>query len=91
LKNGLLPVVLSDAQVAELTHRAREIEGYRLTVDLVDKTVSDAQGFAATFEIGDFQRYCLLEGLDDIGLTLEHEAEITRFESRRPTWFGSNA
>lgn len=86
LKNGLLPVVLSDAKVAELMRRAREIEGYQVTVDLVNKTVSDGQGFATTFEIGDFQRYCLLEGLDDIGLTLKHEAEITSFESRRPSW-----
>jgi 3-isopropylmalate/(R)-2-methylmalate dehydratase small subunit len=91
LKNGLLPVVLSDAQVAELMRRAREIEGYQLTVDLVARTVSDGRGFAATFEIGDFQRYCLLEGLDDIGLTLKHEGEIAAFESRGPIWSESNA
>lgn len=91
LKNGLLPVVLSDAQTTELMCRAREIKGYQLTVDLVGKTVSDGEGFAVAFEIGDFQRYCLLEGLDDIGLTLKHEAEITHFESGRPSWFGSNA
>lgn len=83
LKNGLLPVVLSDAQVAELMRRAREIEGYRMTVNLVDKTVSDGEGFATTFEIGDFQRYCLLEGLDDIGLTMKHESEITDYEAAR--------
>ena len=91
LKNGLLPVVLSDAQIAELMRRAREIKGYRLTVDLVERTVSDGEGFAAPFEIGDFQRYCLLEGLDDIGLTLKHDTEITHFESRRPSWLGPNA
>jgi 3-isopropylmalate/(R)-2-methylmalate dehydratase small subunit len=85
-KNGLLPVVLGDVQVAELMRRAREIEGYQVTVDLVDKTVSDGGGFAATFDIGDFQRYCLLEGLDDIGLALKHEAEITRYETSRPSW-----
>jgi 3-isopropylmalate/(R)-2-methylmalate dehydratase small subunit len=89
LKNGLLPVVLSDAQVAELMRRAGEIKGYQVTVDLVDKTVSDDEGFAATFEIGDFQRYCLLEGLDDIGLTMKHEAEIASYEQRHPTWKGT--
>lgn len=86
LKNGLLPVVLSEAQVAELMRRAREIEGYQATVDLVSKTVGDGEGFAATFEMGDFQRYCLLEGLDDIGLTLKHESEITDFEANHPSW-----
>lgn len=90
LKNGLLPVVLEEAEVEELMRRAREIEGYQVTVDLVDKSVGDAHGFATTFEVGDFQRYCLLQGLDDIGLTLKHEAEITVFESRRPVWVGSS-
>ncbi len=82
-KNGLLPVVLDDAKVQELMRRAKQIEDYRATVDLERKTVSDAHGFAAAFEIDDFQRYCLLEGLDDIGLTLAHEAEISAYESRR--------
>jgi len=83
LKNGLLPVTLDDAEVAELMRRANQIEDYRATVDLAGKTVSDAHGFAAAFEIDDFQRHCLLEGLDDIGLTLTHEAEISAFESLR--------
>jgi 3-isopropylmalate/(R)-2-methylmalate dehydratase small subunit len=91
LKNGLLPVVLSDAQLAELMRRAREIKGYRVTVDLVDKTVSDGEGFAATFEIGDFQRYCLLEGLDDIGLTMKHEDEIAAYEQSHPAWVTNRA
>src|SRR5205809_4007777 len=75
MKNGLLPVVLTNTEVSELMRRAKEIESYQITVDLERKTVSDAQGFTAAFEIGDFQRYCLLEGLDDIGLTLKHETE----------------
>jgi 3-isopropylmalate/(R)-2-methylmalate dehydratase small subunit len=87
LKNGLLPVTLDEAEVADLIHRAKEIEGYQVTVDLEGKTVTDAQGLVVPFEIGDFQRHCLLEGLDDIGLTLRHEAEITLFESRRSKWF----
>lgn len=84
LKNGLLPVTLSDTEVEELMRRAGEIEGYQVTVDLEENTVSDSQGFVSRFEIGDFQRYCLLEGLDDIGLTLKHEAEITAYEQQRP-------
>ncbi len=86
LKNGLLTVVLSEADVAELTNRAKTIADYKLTVDLEKKIVSDALGFSAGFEIGDFQRHCLLEGLDDIGLTLQHEDAIASYEQRRPTW-----
>jgi 3-isopropylmalate/(R)-2-methylmalate dehydratase small subunit len=86
LKNGLLPVVLTDAEVVELMRRAREIGDYQARVDLESKTISDAHGFAATFEIGDFQRYCLLEGLDDIGLTLKHETDVDSYEQHRPAW-----
>jgi len=86
LKNGLLPVVLSDGEVAELMRRGQEIANYNVTVDLDRKSVFDEQGFQATFEIGDFQRYCLLEGLDDIDLTLKHEPEIAGYESKRPSW-----
>jgi 3-isopropylmalate/(R)-2-methylmalate dehydratase small subunit len=86
LKNGLLPVVLGDAEAAELMRRAKQINDYQAKVDLGNKTVNDAHGFAAEFEIDDFQRYCLMEGLDDIGLTLKHEAEITRYEASRPSW-----
>jgi 3-isopropylmalate/(R)-2-methylmalate dehydratase small subunit len=85
MKNGLLPVVLADREVAELMRRGTEISNYNLKVDLDRKTVSDAQGFLATFEIGDFQRYCLMEGLDDIGLTLKHEGDITAYERKAPT------
>lgn len=84
MKNGLLPVVLTDAEVVELMRRAKESESYQVTVDLEKKTVNDARGFRAAFEIADFQRSCLLEGLDDIGLTLKHEAEIAAYEQRRP-------
>src|SRR3989442_11893788 len=80
MKNGLLPVTLSEAEVDELTRRAKEHEGYRATVDLEKKIVTDLNAFPASFEVGDFQRYCLLEGLDDIGLTLQHEAEIAEYE-----------
>jgi 3-isopropylmalate/(R)-2-methylmalate dehydratase small subunit len=83
MKNGLLPVVLTDAEVSELTRRVKEIESYLLTIDLEKKSVADGRGLSASFEIGDFQRYCLMEGLDDIGLTLKHEAEIAAYEARR--------
>jgi len=86
LKNGLLPVVLSEVETMELMRRATEITDYNVTVDLENKAVTDAHGFSTRFEIDDFQRYCLLEGLDDIGLTLQHEAEITIYEAQRPTW-----
>ncbi len=82
-KNGIVPVVLSDELVGELLRRAADGEGYRVTVDLERREVRDDAGFAATFEFDEFRRYCLLEGLDDIGLTLRHEAEIAAYEQRR--------
>jgi len=85
-KNGLLPVVLPEAEVADLIRRAAQIEQYELTVDLEQRLVSDSHGFSASFVIDDFQRHCLLEGLDDIGLSLQHESEISAFEARRPAW-----
>jgi 3-isopropylmalate/(R)-2-methylmalate dehydratase small subunit len=86
LKNGLLTIVLAAAQVAELGQRAQENEDYQVTVNLEECTVVDSHGFWSTFSIDEFQRQCLLEGLDDIGLTLQHEAEISVFESQRPAW-----
>lgn len=86
MKNGLLPVVLSDEEVAELMRRTKGSEGHEIAVDLEDKCVSEAGGFTANFEIGDFQRYCLLEGLDDTGLTLKHESQIAAYEASRPAW-----
>lgn len=86
MKNGLPPVTLTEPEVSELMRRAAEIEGYEVTVDLENKMISDSCDFSASFDIGDFQRYCLLEGLDDIGLTLKHENDIARFETQRPAW-----
>ena len=84
LKNGLLTVRLSDEQVAEITRRSKEIENYQIAVDLETLRVEDGQGFAATFAMDEFSRHCLLNGLDDIGLTLQHEAEIGAYETRHP-------
>ena len=86
LKNGLLPIALVEHEVATILQRAREIEAYELTVDLEQRLVTDSQEFAATFAIDDFQRDCLIAGLDDIGLTLQHEADIAVYERERPNW-----
>jgi len=84
LKNGLLTVRLNEEQVAELTRRSKEIENYQLTVDLETLRVEDGRGFAATFAMDEFSRHCLLNGLDDISLTLQHEAEIAAYEAIHP-------
>ncbi|MGA3196668.1 MAG: 3-isopropylmalate dehydratase small subunit [Terriglobales bacterium] len=84
LKNGLLTVRLSDEQVAEIMRGAKEIENYRLTVDLESQRVEDGRGFSATFAVDEFAKHCLLKGLDDIGLTLQHEAEIAAYEAGHP-------
>ena len=87
-KNGIVLVRLSEAQVAELLSNAKTIEGYELTVSLEEQTVTDIYGFRATFEIDPFRKFCLLEGLDDIGLTLRHQAALDAFEAKHDeaTW-----
>ncbi len=80
-KNGIVLVRLSEEQVAELLHKAKTIDGYKLTVSLEDQMVTDSDGFKATFEIDPFRKFCLVEGLDDIGLTLRHEAALDKFEA----------
>ncbi len=90
-KNSMLPVVLADDRVVELMRRAAEIENYQLTVDLEKREVRDEFGFCEAFVIDDFKRYCLLEGLDDIGLTLKHEAMITAYEAQRDPWLERHA
>ena len=79
-KNGMLPIAVP---VAEIMKRAQEIEGYRLTVDLETQMITDEVGLSVSFVVNSFQRYCLLEGLDDIGLTLKHEEAIKAFEAAR--------
>ena len=81
-KNGIVLVRLSEDQVAELLNNAKTIPNYQLTVSLEDQTVTDDRGFKASFEIDPFRKFCLIEGLDDIGLTLRHEAELDKFESK---------
>jgi 3-isopropylmalate/(R)-2-methylmalate dehydratase small subunit len=81
-KNGIVLVRLSEAQVAKLLNNAKTIPGYKLTVSLEEQTVTDSQGFKATFDVDPFRKYCLIEGLDDIGLTLRHKAELEAFEAK---------
>jgi 3-isopropylmalate/(R)-2-methylmalate dehydratase small subunit len=83
-KNGVLAVVLCEQEVSELFRRALKIPQYQVKVDLEQLRVSDEQGFSATFTIDDFTRRCLLEGLDDIGLTMQHESDIAAYEARHP-------
>jgi 3-isopropylmalate/(R)-2-methylmalate dehydratase small subunit len=83
-KNGFLAVQLSEDEVGRLMQRAQEIDDYQVTIDLQKLEVSDAQGFRAKFSMDEFVRHCLLNGLDDIGLTLQHEAEIAAYETTHP-------
>ncbi|MDR3726415.1 MAG: 3-isopropylmalate dehydratase small subunit [Terracidiphilus sp.] len=80
-KNGIVLVRLSEEQVATLLENAKTIPGYKLTVSLEDQTVTDSQGFKATFDVDPFRKFCLTEGLDDIGLTLRHAAALDAFEA----------
>jgi 3-isopropylmalate/(R)-2-methylmalate dehydratase small subunit len=80
-KNGIVLARLSEEQVATLLQNAKTIPNYRLTVSLEEQTVSDDRGFKATFEVDPFRKYCLIEGLDDIGLTLRHTAALDAYET----------
>lgn len=86
LKNGLLTIILPEEQIDALMKKTEETDGYSLTVDLEKESIVDDEGFSASFHIEPFRRTCLLEGLDDIGLTLRHADAITAFESARPLW-----
>src|SRR5215510_11979347 len=87
-KNGMLPITLPAEQVTELMLRPQQNEGYELTVDLERQLIEDGSGLSIPFAVAEFQRYCLLEGLDDIGLTLRHEEAINAYEASRPAWRG---
>lgn len=80
-KNGLLPVRLSEEQVEELFQRAAKHDGYALTIDLHSRTLRDEHGLEYRFEVDDFRRHSLLNGLDDIGLTLAHKDKIAAYEA----------
>jgi 3-isopropylmalate/(R)-2-methylmalate dehydratase small subunit len=84
-KNGMLPITLPEETVHELLEQAKA-PGYTLTVDLESQTISDGQGFSTHFDVDPFRRHLLLNGLDDIGLTLQHEGDIAAYEAQRPAW-----
>jgi 3-isopropylmalate/(R)-2-methylmalate dehydratase small subunit len=85
-KIGLLPVVLSEKECQYLIELAQAEPDAEVTVSLPDQTVTYREQFEARFEIDSFTKWCLTEGLDDIGLTLRHQAEIDEFEAGRPEW-----
>jgi len=82
-KNGLLPIVLPEAVIAQLFDDVAAFPGYELTVDLERQVVVRPQGEEIPFEVQAFRRYCLINGLDDIGLTLKHAGKIKAFEAER--------
>jgi 3-isopropylmalate/(R)-2-methylmalate dehydratase small subunit len=82
-KNGMLPIRLAENQVEEIFRRANAEPGYELTVDLERQWITDDSGLRFAFEVDPFRRQCLLKGLDDIGLTLQHEEQIREYEARR--------
>ena len=81
VQNGVLTVVLSENDVVEIARRAQDVPGYSITIDLEQRRASDDRGLSTEFRVDDHVRHRLLEGLDDIGLTLQHEAEIAAYEA----------
>jgi 3-isopropylmalate/(R)-2-methylmalate dehydratase small subunit len=84
VQNGVLTVVLKEDEVGEIARRTESTSEYQLTIDLEQRKVTDEQGFSASFPIDDFVRHRLLEGLDEIGLTLQHKDAIAAYEARHP-------
>jgi 3-isopropylmalate/(R)-2-methylmalate dehydratase small subunit len=80
VQNGVLTVVLSEEEVTEIARHAAEVPGYQLTIDLEQRRVTDDRGINSTFSVDESTRHRLLNGLDDIGLTLQYEGEITSYE-----------
>ncbi len=84
LKNGMLTIILKPEEVEAIFAAIKRNEDYRLTIDLAGQKVSDDAGWSARFEIDPFPKRCLLEGLDDIALTLAHDEAIRKFEAAHP-------
>ena len=91
-KNGILPIVLSESNINGLFASTENIKGYSVMVDLEKQVITTQGGGKLAFEVDQFRKHCLLNGLDDIGLTLKHEAEIKAFEkkyqAKNPWLFG---
>jgi len=92
-KNGMLPIILTEAEVDELFQQCEATEGYQLSVDLAAQTVTRPDGKVYHFEVDAFRKHCLLNGLDDIGLTLQEDQAIAAFEAKhrqsQPWLFGA--
>jgi len=82
-KNGMLPITLSESQIEQLFQRVRAEEAYELSVDLDRQWISDDSGLRFSFDVDPFRRECLLKGLDDIGMTLQHADKISEYESHK--------
>ncbi|MBD7968104.1 3-isopropylmalate dehydratase small subunit [Paenibacillus gallinarum] len=81
-KNGILPIKLSEEQVEDLFQRTSQHDGYQLNIDLENKTITDAYGLEIHFDLDEHRRQFLLQGLDDIGLTLQHADAISEYENK---------
>ena len=81
-QNGILPVAIKESQVNEIMNKTLAVPNYTLTVNLESQTVEDEHGLQISFEIEEFRRYCLLNGFDNLGLTLLHEDKISDYERR---------
>ncbi len=84
IQNGMLPIVLPEEHVQEIIQRAQRKPGYQITVNLESQTLYDSEGLEDAFDIDPFIKHRLLNGLDDIGTTMQHEDAIAAFEERRP-------
>ncbi len=85
-QNGMLLIRMDEAIVADLFKKANDRNGYELTVDLESQSITDEGGLSLRFEVDAFRRHCLLNGLDDIGMTLQIEDRITEYEAKRKRW-----
>ena len=82
-KNGILPIQLDEQTVDQLFQQTYASEGYTLTIDLTAQSIIQPDGSSVSFEVDEFRKYCLLNGLDDIGLTLQHVDAIKSYEDKR--------
>lgn len=85
-KNGLLPIKLPEETIRVIMDNAVNLKGYELTIDLENKKIGDGKDVSVEFDVDPFRRYCLLNGLDDIGLTLQYADDIAEYEAKRPVW-----
>jgi 3-isopropylmalate/(R)-2-methylmalate dehydratase small subunit len=83
-KNGVLPIKLSEETIEQIFKKTSAVEGYQLTVDLEEQTISDNDGFLVSFEVDPYRRELLLNGLDDIGITLALDQKIKQYEQAHP-------